>query len=164
MIDSAILSENHYFGFAIQYCAEQLDEEVFRVKTGSRLDSLIRAGLSTGLWRAHETASDAADDMELIPPGGMPPPRDPATVESVSFDPGGSFISCSKVYTLQPALSRVWQRYALYHLASSKVKLCAMLDFFTEAEYTLGAVRHFIALDVLLQRMILVNGYSELVD
>ena len=158
-LHSFILTDNVYYGFAIQYSTRQMEEEVFRVEEGSRLDSLIRVNLASGLWRKMEPVS-GEDGIELVPPGGMPPPRDPSTIESVTFDPDGAFIKCSLVYTLQPALSRVYQRYHVYHVASSKVKINALLDIFREEDYALPSVQYFIALDILLQHMLLMNEYE----
>ena len=161
-IHSYILGDAPYFGFALQYCTGEPPPELFTVKKGSELDALIRAGLATGLWRAHPPPPEGQPELVLIPPGGAGPPRDPATSESIAFDPAGSFVTCSVVYTLQPHLSRVWERYDRYSVANSKVKLSAMLDFFEAADYNLASVRYFIALDIILQRMLLLNDYRSL--
>ncbi|MCP9234384.1 hypothetical protein [Lewinella sp. JB7] len=157
--------ENPYFTLALRYCTDQLDERFFRVAAGSRLDSLIRSGMQSNLWKRRMLPGTKDDaDVDMIPPGGTVSARDPATAERVTFDPRSSFINCSKVYTLHPALARIYQRYDVYHVAGSNVKLCALIDYLTAADYELNSVKYFIALDIVLQRMLLVNGYGDLLE
>jgi len=164
-VKTILPTDNPYFDFSLRFCEETIDDRFFEVEKDSKLDSLIKEVLKYKYWYIDIIDFDKpliidGQEVEIIPPAGTPPPPAPEAIEKIHLKPESVFIRCSMIFTLNRVLSTYYQRYELIGIASAKVKLCGLYELLEQEDFKLNAVKYFIAIDVVLQKILHQNKYE----
>ena len=146
------------------FCNNEISE-IFKLEANSKLESLIKQGIKSNFWIYEEY-----DPNELTIVNGdtitVTPPADTEMntlqkedIEQVYINPLCEYFTCSKDYTFQIGLLAYYRSYDSFKVGSSNVKLCGLMDFFSESDYKLASIKHFILIHCICQKIIHENGF-----